>query len=72
LESFDDICGEDWYLLGSILSYLENLHSSIYGVPIFVEHNFFGSIKCINLDNPWILKMLWNAIIPTNPVFVTV
>jgi hypothetical protein len=48
LESFDGFCGEDQYLLGSVLPYLENLHLSGYGVPTFVEHNPFGRIKCIN------------------------
>jgi hypothetical protein len=49
LESFDDISGEDRYLLGFVITYMENLHLSKYGVPIFVEHNPFG--KIINLDN---------------------
>jgi hypothetical protein len=48
LESFDGLCGEDQYLLESILLYLENLHSSGYGVPTFVEHNPFGRIRCID------------------------
>jgi hypothetical protein len=52
LESFNGIHGEDQYLLGSIILYVENLHSSRYGVPIFVERNPFGRIKCINPDNP--------------------
>jgi hypothetical protein len=48
LESFDSIHGEDQYLVGSILPYLENLHSYKYGVPTFVEHNSFGRIRCID------------------------
>ncbi len=51
LESFDNIRGEDQYLLGSIFLYLENFHLFRYGVPTFVEHNPFGKIRCINLDN---------------------
>jgi hypothetical protein len=48
LESFDDLCGEDQYLLGSIFPYLENFHLFGYGVPTFVEHNPFGRINFIN------------------------
>jgi len=51
LESFDNIHGEDRYLLRFVIPYMENLHLSKYGVPIFVEHNPFGRIKFINLDN---------------------
>jgi hypothetical protein len=51
-ELFDNIHGEDQYLLGSIIPYLENLHSSEYDIPTFVEHNPFGRIKYINLNNP--------------------
>jgi hypothetical protein len=48
LESFDGLCGEDQYLLGFVLPYLENLHLFEYGVPTFVEHNPFGRIRCID------------------------
>jgi hypothetical protein len=51
LESFDNIHGEDRYLLGFVIPYMENLHLSKYGVPIFVKHNPFGRTKFINLDN---------------------
>jgi len=63
LESFDNRCGEDQYLLGSIIFYLENLHLSEYNVPTFVEHNSFGRIRCIDRDNLGLFKMLfvkWN------------
>jgi hypothetical protein len=65
-ELFDNIHGEDQYLLGSIFPYLENLHSSKYGVPTFVEHNPFGRIRCTNPNNPRFFKMLF-----ANPIFVT-
>ncbi len=48
LESFNDLHGEDRYLLGFVLPYLENLHSFEYDVPTFVEHNPFSKIICIN------------------------
>jgi len=48
LESFDNLCGEDQYLLGFIFPYLENLHSSGYVVPTFVEHNPFSRSSCID------------------------
>jgi hypothetical protein len=47
LDSFDNRCGEDHYLLGFILPYLENLHSFKYGVPTFVEHNPFGGLNVL-------------------------
>jgi hypothetical protein len=56
LESFDGLFGEVQYLLEFILLYLENLHSSRYDVPTFVEHNSFGRIKGIN---PRPFKMLF-------------
>jgi hypothetical protein len=46
-------------LLGSIFLYLENLHSSGYDDPTFIEHNPFGRIICINLNNPRLFKMLF-------------
>jgi hypothetical protein len=48
LESFDNLCGEDQYLLGFLLPYLENLHSSRYDAPTFVECNPSGGIRYIN------------------------
>jgi len=59
LESSDGHCGEDQYLLGFIIPYLEHLHSFRYNVPTFVEHNPFGRIRCIDQDNPRLLKMLF-------------
>jgi hypothetical protein len=59
LESFNDVRGEDQYVLGSIFLYLENLYPSRYNVPTFVEHNSFGRIKYINPDNLGFLKMLF-------------
>jgi hypothetical protein len=59
LELFDNLCGEDQYLLGSVFLYLENLHSFGYGLPTFVENNPFGRIRCIKWDNPRLLKMLF-------------
>jgi hypothetical protein len=47
-----DIC---W---GLFFPNLQNFHSSGYNVPTFVEHNPFGRIGCINLDNPRFKKML--------------
>jgi hypothetical protein len=47
LESFNGLHGEDRYLLRSVLPYLENLHSSGYNVPTFVEHNPFGRIRLL-------------------------
>ncbi len=48
LESFDNTCGEDQYLLGFVFPYLENFHLFGYGVPTFVKHNPFGRIRCID------------------------
>jgi hypothetical protein len=59
LESFDGIHGEDQNLLGFVLPYLENFHSSIYIVPTFVENNPFCKIRCINLNNIRFFKMLF-------------
>jgi hypothetical protein len=59
LESFHDHHGEDQYLLGIVFLYLENLHSSRYNVPTFVEHNPFGRIGCIDQDNPRFFKMIF-------------
>ncbi len=42
-----------------ILPYLENLHSSEYGVPTFVKHNLFGRIKCIDRHNLRPFEMLF-------------
>jgi hypothetical protein len=39
LEYFDGVCGEDHYLLGIVLLYLESLHLSKKGVSTFVQHN---------------------------------
>jgi hypothetical protein len=73
LEPFGGHCGEDQYLLGFVFLYLENLHSSEHDVPIFVEHNPFGRIKCIDQNNLTLFKYcLWNVIKPTNPLFVIV
>jgi len=52
LDSLDGHCGEDQYLLGFILPYLENFDSFRCSVPTFVEHNPFGRIKCIDQNNP--------------------
>jgi hypothetical protein len=59
LDSFDDRCGEDQYLSGSVIFYLENLDLSEYNVPTFVEHNPFGRIRCIDQDNLGLFKMLF-------------
>jgi hypothetical protein len=59
LESFDGHCGEDQYLLGYVLFYLENLHLFEYNVPTFVEHIPFGRIRCIDQDNLGIFKILF-------------
>ncbi len=47
LDLFDSLCGEDQYLLEFVLPYLENLHSSRYNVPTFVEHNPFGRLDVL-------------------------
>jgi hypothetical protein len=52
LESFDGLHGEDQCLLGFVFPYLENLDSSGYDVPTFVEHNPFGRIRCIDRNHP--------------------
>ncbi len=52
LESFSSLDGEDQYLLGFVLFYLENFHLSEYIIHTFVEHNPFGGIRCIDQDNP--------------------
>jgi hypothetical protein len=59
LELFDNLRGEDQYLLRSIFPYLENLHSSGYDVPTFVEHDPFGRIRCIDQNNLKLFKMLF-------------
>ncbi len=60
LEIFDGLCGHDNYLLGTILPYLESLHSSEYGVSTFVQHNPFNRIRCIsNHGDSWQFKMLF-------------
>jgi hypothetical protein len=46
-------------LLGFVLFHLENLHSSGYGVPTFVEHNPFGRITYIDQDNLRPFKMIF-------------
>jgi len=70
LESFHDLHRDNQYLLGSIFPYLENLHSSKYGVPTFIENNPFGKIICINSNNPRLLKMLFMKCSPTcQPTF---
>jgi hypothetical protein len=46
-------------LLGFVFPYLENLHSSRYIVPTFVENNPFGEMRCINLNNLGLFKMLF-------------
>jgi hypothetical protein len=51
-KSFDDLSGEDQYLLRSIFLNFKNLHSFGYNVPTLVEHNPFGRIRCINPNNP--------------------
>jgi len=72
LESFGGVCGENWYFLGFVLPYFENLHSSGYNVPTFVEHNPFGKIKCINPDNLGLFKMLFVIVVVfAYPHFVT-
>jgi hypothetical protein len=53
------IVGRMSILLGMVFLYLENLHSSRYGVPTFVEHNPFGRIKCIDRNNQRLFKMLF-------------
>jgi hypothetical protein len=53
LKSFVNFCGDDHLnLLGTILLYLESLQFFGYDVPTFVQLNPFGSIKCINCDDP--------------------
>ncbi len=73
LEFFDGLCGHDNYLLGTILPYLESLHSSKYGVFTFVHHNPFSRIRCIsNRDDPQQFKMLFvKCSCGRNPHFVT-
>ncbi len=56
---FDDLCGEDHYLLGTIILYLESLHLFGYGVFTYVQHNPFAKIKYINCDDPGQFKMLF-------------
>ncbi len=73
MESFYDLRGEDQYLLGFVFPYLENLHSSRYDVPTFVEHNPFGRIRCTDQNNPRLFKMLFVKCSRTyNPLFVIV
>jgi len=70
LELFNSFHGDNQYLLGFILPYLENLHLSRYGVLIFLEDNPFGRIKCINPNNPRLFKMLFMKCSPTcQPIF---
>jgi hypothetical protein len=69
LESFDGVYGDDHYLLGIVLPYLESLHLFWYGVSTFVHHNPFGRIRCINRTDPGQFKMLFvkcgNGCIPS-------
>ncbi len=64
LEYFDSRGGDDHYLLKFVLPYLENIHSSRYGIPTFVKDNPFGRIKCINRDDQGHFKM-FNTRIPS-------
>jgi hypothetical protein len=59
LQSLDNLCGEDQYLLGFAFPHLENFHSSGYIVPTFVEHNPFSRTTCIDQDNLGPFKMLF-------------
>ncbi len=59
LEFFDNFCGDDHYLLGTIFPYLESLHFSKYGASTFVQHNLFGRIKYINRDDLGQYKVLF-------------
>jgi hypothetical protein len=59
LESFDNLHGDDHYLLALFFPYLENLHSFGYNVPTFVEDNPFGRIRCIKQNDPRHFKMLF-------------
>jgi len=53
LEFFVNFYGDNYLnLLGTIILYLESLHFFGYDVPTFVQFNPFGSIKCINCDDP--------------------
>ncbi len=49
--SFDGLRGEDIYLLGHVLFYLEFLHLSKYGVSTYAQHDPFCRIICINRNN---------------------
>lgn len=49
--NFDDLHGEDNYLLGHVLPYLEFFHLSKYGVSTYVQHNPFCRIICINCND---------------------
>jgi len=57
LEYFDGHGGDNHYLLRFVIPYLENLHSSIYGISTFVKDNPFGKIICINWDDQGHFKM---------------
>jgi len=59
LEFLYNLHGQDHYLLGIVLPYLEYLHSSRYGVSTFIHHNPFNRIRCINCDDPRQFKMLF-------------
>ncbi len=56
---FDDLRGDDHYLLRTIIPYLESLHLSRYGVFTYVQNNPFGRIKYINCDDPGQFKMVY-------------
>jgi hypothetical protein len=59
LESFDNIRGEDRYLLGSILPYLEIFIRLDMVFPPLLNINPFTRNRCINPDNSRIFKILF-------------
>jgi hypothetical protein len=59
LESFDNLHGEDNYLLGIVFPYLESFHLFGYGVSTYVQHKPFGRIRCITCNHLGQFKMLF-------------
>ncbi len=59
LESFDNIRGEDRYLLGSIPLYLEIFIRLDMVFPPLLNINPFSRNRCINPDNSRLFKILF-------------